>query len=147
MATRRRCTVCLRSRDLKFYGPDARRKDGLSERCVTCAKGKRQASSHGQRIFETYGITADEYAALLAAQGGVCAICKGKRSYNLDVDHCHKLERAGTPVRECVRGLLCRQCNRRILRSARDDVTVLLNAVAYLQQPPARNIIGVRGAP
>jgi hypothetical protein len=46
-----------------------------------------------------------DYEALLAAQGGVCALCgKPPKTRRLSVDHDHK---TGT-----VRGLLCFRCNR-----------------------------------
>lgn len=90
---------------------------------------------------ETYGITTEDYNALLEAQGGRCAMCGGKRSYNLDVDHDHALEKAGLPLRETIRGLLCKQCNRRILRSVRDDIGLLEAAIAYLRNPPARAVL------
>lgn len=57
-----------------------------------------------------YGITADEYQALLGRQGGVCAICRqpeklmrGGRVRRLAVDHDHRTGR--------IRGLLCHSCN------------------------------------
>jgi len=59
---------------------------------MTCAGKARKRSTHGTRIFEKFGITQEQYDALFAAQGGVCAICKGRRPYNLDVDHDHELE-------------------------------------------------------
>ena len=98
------------------------------------AKKRASAAAHGRRIEEQYGITADEYQAILATQGGVCAICGGRRSYRLNVDHCHT-----TGV---VRGLLCRLCNGRLLTSARDSVEVLYNAIAYLDHPPATLALG-----
>jgi len=65
------------------------------------------------KLRRTYGITADDYAAMLTAQGGVCAVCRqperaGRdgRIVRLSVDHCH---RTGA-----VRGLLCRACNTRV---------------------------------
>jgi hypothetical protein len=63
---------------------------------------RRKARSKSYR--ERYGITVEQYEAMLAAQGGVCAIC-GKLNGNsrLYVDHCH---RDGG-----VRGLLCARCN------------------------------------
>lgn len=56
-------------------------------------------------LRKKYGITVEDYAELLAAQGGVCAICEQEPSdgMQLHVDHCH-----ATGV---VRGLLCFQCN------------------------------------
>ena len=58
------------------------------------------------------GVTADDYARLLAAQGGGCAIrgCKVravKRRYHVDHDH-----RSGA-----LRGLLCFRHNRLLLHS------------------------------
>lgn len=51
------------------------------------------------------GVSDDEYARMLAAQGGGCAICGAKpKTRRLHVDHDHKTGR--------VRGLLCHRCNR-----------------------------------
>jgi hypothetical protein len=51
------------------------------------------------------GITDAEYARLLAAQGGHCALCPNTpKTRRLHVDHDH---RTGE-----VRGLLCYRCNR-----------------------------------
>jgi Recombination endonuclease VII len=51
------------------------------------------------------GVTDSDYAALLALQGGGCAICGNPpKTRRLDVDHDHKTGR--------VRGLLCHRCNR-----------------------------------
>lgn len=50
-------------------------------------------------------MTAERYDELLAAQGGVCAICrKPPTGRRLAVDHCHRTRR--------VRGILCYRCNR-----------------------------------
>jgi hypothetical protein len=126
---------------VRFFPPDNRRSDGLSTRCVTCARRRRTTTNRNQRLEETYGITAADYQALLLAQNGSCAICSGKRGYNLDVDHDHALERANVPLRQTVRGLLCKNCNRRILRSCRDSVEILEAAIHYLKAPPARGLL------
>lgn len=137
------CVKCLKNRALRFFGPDARRTDGRSQSCVSCHRTKRSAGTRAQRILDTYGITEAEYAAIMLAQNGVCAICKGKRAYNLDLDHCHALERtAGT--RASVRGCLCKQCNRRLLKAARDDISILRAAIEYLENPPARQVLSDR---
>lgn len=79
-----------------------------------------------RQVKSKYGITAEQYDAMLAAQGGKCALCGregnvgGKR---LAVDHCH-----GTGK---VRGLLCNPCNT-MLGNARDDVDLLTAAIAYV---------------
>lgn len=72
-----------------------------------------------------YGITPDQYNALLDDQNGVCAICYDKcitRAW-LCVDHDHKTGK--------VRGLLCSRCNT-ALGLFKDDVLRLCDAVAYL---------------
>lgn len=95
-----------------------------------------RSTSRGSRLKNTYGITQSEYAILLEAQNGVCAGCLGTRKV-LDVDHDHKLEREGVPVRQTIRGLLCAACNRRILRSAKDNPATLRRLADYLEDPPA----------
>lgn len=110
--------------------------------CDGCKKVRTQLASRATRLWETYGITEEEYRKLFDAQGHRCYICKGRRAYNLDVDHDHALEKRGVPIRDCIRGLLCRQCNRRILRSVRDRIDILEAAIEYLKHPPARKVLG-----
>lgn len=89
-----------------------------------------------------------EWQALLQAQGGVCAICKGKRP-TYDVDHDHKLEKALREMgvdpllatRMSVRGLLCKRCNRRLLPASLDSDVILTAAMDYLGTPPAQSIL------
>ena len=51
-----------------------------------------------------YGLSAGEYDAMLATQGGVCAICKRPpKQRRLYVDHDH--------ATQIVRGILCAHCN------------------------------------
>ncbi len=131
------CVVCARNRALRFYPADARRADGLSTRCVACKKGVSKLGNRNQRLQTTYGITEGDYGRLLLAQNGACAICKGKRKGNLDVDHNHM----GEQGRVAVRGLLCRRCNRRLLPAALDQVKHLQAAIAYLTDPPAQHVL------
>lgn len=127
---RRPCAKCGKGRAERFFtGPKGRV-------CITCQRTRSRVSSHAARITATYNLTADEYAALLAAQQGACAICRQKRSYNLNVDHCHATGR--------VRGLLCRLCNGRLLTAARDKPEVLRQAADYLENPPALAVVGER---
>ena len=73
-----------------------------------------------------YGLTHDEYMALLEAQGGACAICRdsaGQRALAVDHDH----------VTSAIRGLLCDRCNP-LLGYARDSITILEAAIEYLKR-------------
>lgn len=81
---------------------------------------------HRRNYFKrTYGITLEEYDEMVAAQGGVCAICGGGpgRYPRLCVDHDHE-----TGV---IRGLLCNDCNRGIGLLG-DNPTTVAAAAAYL---------------
>jgi hypothetical protein len=77
----------------------------------------------GAHLERRYGISRADYAALLARQGGVCAICGKPPEKTLCVDHCHATGK--------VRGLLCRQCNFGLGCYA-EDQTALIAALAYL---------------
>ncbi|RPJ39998.1 MAG: hypothetical protein EHM35_00780 [Planctomycetaceae bacterium] len=59
-------------------------------------------------LMQRYGLTPKQYAEMLLAQNGVCAIC-GKppsEDKSLAVDHDHKTGQ--------VRALLCHVCNRQL---------------------------------
>jgi hypothetical protein len=76
-----------------------------------------------------YGITPEQYDALLEAQDGRCAICgetpSGRQAAGrLHVDHCHETGR--------IRGLLCVRCNPGI-GHFREREDLLLRAVEYLR--------------
>lgn len=78
-----------------------------------------------RRNLRKYGLTPEEYDALLIGQSGRCAICADplwpdRRTH---VDHCHRTSR--------VRALLCHGCNVG-LGAFRDDPDRLLAAVQYL---------------
>lgn len=78
--------------------------------CDACRKDRRpsreaQLERERQRRFRTYGITEAEYDAMLASQGGCCAICRTDTPTvkGWAIDHCHE---SGM-----VRGILCARCN------------------------------------
>jgi len=92
---------------------------GLSED-QKAVKAITQRISDYKRI---YGLP-EEFAKQLANnREGKCEIC-GHIKF-LVVDHCHK---SGV-----VRGLLCQQCNS-VLGYAKDDISVLQNAINFLQR-------------
>lgn len=131
---RRLCERCSVNRAIRFFPPDRRRADGISTICRPCRKKKNQLGDRNTRLLTTYGITEAEYQVMFEQQGGRCAICRGARRQNLDVDHDHKTG--------LVRGLLCRRCNRRLLPAATDKPEVLQRAIDYLTDPPAPHALG-----
>jgi hypothetical protein len=62
-----------------------------------------------------YQITIAEYEEILAKQDGTCALCGRpevlKRRLAVDHDHSHH-EDSRKACKECIRGLLCQDCNR-----------------------------------
>jgi hypothetical protein len=114
------CAGCQSFRDDVDFGKGA-------TTCRACSSAK----SHATRIEKTYGITSDDYATLLKAQGGKCAICRARpKSKRLAVDHDH---RTGA-----VRGLLCSRCNHDLLGSAWDSLAMAAALWHYMNTPPAR---------
>jgi hypothetical protein len=75
-----------------------------------------------------YGITLDQYNAMLKAQDNRCAICRiefASLEKPPSVDHCHDSD--------AVRGLLCHHCNV-FVGFARNSVENLANAIQYLNK-------------
>lgn len=130
---RKLCGKCGKTRLIKqFTSPRGRV-------CKPCQKEARRSTARKKHLDETYDLSQEEYDELLAAQDGGCAICGGKRQYNLQVDHCHKIG--------ILRGLLCKRCNKRLLPACKDSVEILKAAIEYLENPPAQQVIGARVAP
>lgn len=116
----------------------------LCQGCQKRREQKRRASqrAHAKRVLDTYGLRDGEYDKLLEAQGGVCYICHrkpGKKRFA--VDHGHEKEKAGFSPRECVRGLLCRNCNYIVLGWLKEERAAYLRCIAYLEDPPAPKVL------
>lgn len=71
-----------------------------------------------------YGLTEQEYFAMIESQGNVCAVCSQEFKGTPHVDHDHATGK--------VRGLLCRKCNHG-LGNFRDDADVLEKAAKYIR--------------
>jgi hypothetical protein len=78
-----------------------------------------------ERLKQVYGLSLQDYEAMVAQQGGVCRICKTKPARPLFVDHSHASGR--------VRGLLCHPCNA-ALGFMRDDPVIAAAAAEYLRE-------------
>ena len=123
----RRCVNCQQDFPKSGMKPDPKRKSGVSSYCLEC----HPIVQHAYAIKHSFGIEAEEYYAMLADQGGVCAICgRAPRKQRLAVDHNHKTGE--------IRGLLCMRCNHKVLGGSGESVDVLRNAADYLENPPAR---------
>jgi hypothetical protein len=80
------------------------------------------------QLRRNYGLSLEDYEAMLVAQGGVCAICgdssPGPVQKHFAVDHDHDSGK--------IRGLLCFPCNTGI-GGLRDDVLLVEKALSYLK--------------
>jgi Recombination endonuclease VII len=79
--------------------------------------------------LKKYGLTIADYEAMLAIQGGVCAICEtGSTSLTggaMAIDHCHKTK--------VVRGLLCGRCNT-MLGQIEENIDLLEAMISYIRR-------------
>lgn len=132
---RRWCSGCEKYRLLRFFGT---KQGGYYSRCKPCARAQR----HSTKVAKTYGITAGDYAAIKASQGGRCAICQVATgaARALAVDHDHACCAGKTSCGKCVRGLLCSRCNT-MLGFARDNPEFFRRAITYLREKPAQAVL------
>ena len=130
------CKKCHTLKPLSDFYKHPVHKDGYENQCKACKHlaRKKRSNEEGfknvQRksfLKRLYGITVEEYDAMLERQGGVCAICAGEetRGQRLAVDHCHATGK--------VRGLLCFSCNT-TLGKFNDSQELLARAIKYLQE-------------
>lgn len=91
-------------------------------------------------LMNKYGMTQDDYDAILVAQDGACAICgtsePGGGNAYFHIDHDHETG--------AIRGLLCKSCNLGI-GHARESVDILMAMAAYLLQDVNLLVTGQRG--
>lgn len=158
-ALRKVCRKCGEEKPLLEFYAHRHTADGRMNHCRACAaeygrqwnannkdkqreynrrqradpKRKRRADMQKRALhLKMYGLTPETHDALLAAQGGVCAICHEPGQVwaerNLHVDHDHETNE--------VRGLLCGRCNVG-LGFFREDTDRMLRAIEYLKNPPA----------
>jgi hypothetical protein len=95
------------------------------KKCRKIDSAPYKASDSKYRLRKKYGISVEEYEALLEKQKGVCAICLRRcvTGRSLAVDHDHETR--------VIRGLLCMKCNRAISLLL-EDPDVLYRGAEYL---------------
>lgn len=111
-----------------------RRKDTAKryrERHQDRVNAKARDHWHAHARFRQYGMTREQFDAMVEAQSGLCLICeKPPGVQGLHIDHNHESGQ--------VRGLLCEVCNKG-LGCFRDDPELLYAALRYLGQPVGRS--------
>jgi hypothetical protein len=121
------CPSCAMWKPVDDFSKSSRSSDGLNHRCRRChASAQKKAK---------YGITLEEFEDLLASQGGKCAICPRsvrEDGYRLSIDHDHRCCPGTVSCGNCIRGILCPNCNRGLGLFA-ENPERLAQAIAYLQ--------------
>lgn len=142
----KKCTVCKEEKEYSCYHKSKQTKDGFGYRCIACDKSARQnyrntnedrfrKVARKKQLKHKYGMSEEDYHAMLLSQGGGCAICKtlnphgeGSTASHLQhfaVDHDHATGK--------VRGLLCNACNRG-LGFLQDSIPILISSIMYLEK-------------
>ncbi|MET0466975.1 MAG: endonuclease VII domain-containing protein [Chitinophagaceae bacterium] len=83
------------------------------------------------RLRARYGISLEQFNLILESQGNVCAVCKEPDKV-FCVDHNHKTLK--------IRGIICLNCNLRVVGGARDHDYKLINAAEYVTNHPADKV-------
>lgn len=138
---RKKCPVCKQFKKLNEFPSQAGSRLGVHSYCSTCLNAYRRTRytaerGHRWNVQKNYHLTKEQYEAMLASQGGVCACC-GKsetiiykrtgKAHQLSVDHNHETN--------VVRGLLCRSCNLFVWH-IENDPKRLEAVLAYLAKHP-----------
>ena len=130
------CPDCDSVKPLSDFPRARGNKNGRHSYCKPCHNARGRAtleSVGGSRTYHLkrrYGITALEADAMLAEQGGLCAICKVAPAAHVDHDH----------ETGAVRALLCFNCNGG-LGQFKDNPQALHAAAYYVQLHTARQQI------
>lgn len=133
------CSGCHTTKPLVEFARSTKKtgQHGRQAWCKACARaaqaryrtrqspGVLYRRNRNSNLKRAYGLTEAEYVAILAAQDGLCALCRRSCSRRLAVDHDHNTGR--------VRGLLCAKCNRG-LGLFNDNPAVLRTAAIYLER-------------
>lgn len=145
----RECSKCghYKSWD-KFWEvrPDPRRQCPVEamrthrSSCIACEDKEAARTAIRMHRLRTYGLSTEQYEKLKADQGGVCYLCRqpqkisGKPTAELDIDHDRRCCPNAQSCGKCVRGLLCRSCNRLVGRL--ESAFPVLALVSYVDRRP-----------
>ena len=136
VSTNKTCNQCRVPKSLTEFSRHKTTRDGRRTYCKTCAvkmAQRYQAANptyvRDYRLINKYGLSIEQYEAMLNAQSYRCVICleefnEKSVAKRICVDHCHATKQ--------VRGLLCFNCNT-VLCKVKDSPETLRRAAAYLE--------------
>lgn len=123
------CSTCKEEKPLTdFYNKKAHCKICSNKAALQWKKDnkeKDQITRQKSKLKAKYGMTIEQYDAMVKEQKGVCYICKNENpTRKLNVDHCHKTGK--------IRRLLCDKCNM-TLGLINDSQELLKQFIFYLK--------------
>lgn len=139
---RKRCHGCEKILPhSEFYARPSR--NGYTAKCKACemerakefnARTETRRMRRSRALWYRYGIDLDDYNRMAEEQGNACAVCRGPSVGKgaLHVDHDHSCCPSDRSCGECIRGLVCSNCNFAI-GAVRDSVENARSLVAYLE--------------
>jgi hypothetical protein len=146
----KKCSNCKQEKALLEFPPNKSKNDGLNKLCRVCYNEysrewyQKNKEIHKNRVnarklkigklelkLQKYNLSKDTYLNMLSRYNGKCWICKEKDATSIDHDHscCSGTNSCGN----CVRGILCNNCNS-ALGYVADRVDILNNAIFYLKR-------------
>lgn len=118
MEGHKRCASCDEVKPLEEFHKAVSQSGGHVPYCKPC----RSTRERSGRFLRLYGLTEDDLAAMIEAQGGLCAICHERPAEHVDHDH----------LTGIVRRVLCFPCNA-ALGHFLDRPDLLRSAIDYLE--------------
>jgi hypothetical protein len=137
--TEKICCRCNEKKHLTEFSNHCKSSDGKSSVCAECNraasnkwyyenKETARATARRSSLKSKYGITLEQYDELLQKQNNCCAVCeRHEKTFKskLAVDHNHKTGE--------IRGLLCTNCNHRLI-GRHTDAERLHKMAEYISQ-------------
>lgn len=111
-----RCKGCSRAKAREYHQANRTHRNAQRRRRVQRNPAAHAATLRKAALKRQYGLSVEQYEAMVAAQGGKCRICnKAPGRVRLAVDHDHGCcPTRGKSCGQCIRGLLCDYCNRQL---------------------------------
>lgn len=107
----------------------------IKHRCPTCDINRKK----NENLIRRYGISLEQFNSILTSQDNVCKICS-RSSKRFVVDHDHGCCETRKTCGNCIRGIICENCNR-ALGLIEDSKIILNKMIGYLEKDELRRAI------